>query len=428
MSSSTHKSPLRWFLLLWLGLVYLQSVQVAMQSLISGFKAPLSGAANSIQVNLVVFTILIAVQGGLHWVAFTLHKTWAHLLNFLAQGFLVLLTFLLAHAGNAIFGLCLALTVEAITLCKQTRLVLVLGIGYLLLFGVTEGVQIVPMIATGSVNKWSGALLDSLTLILFVIACGVLYIQQGQAHQRDQALLRELETAHAELTAAHGQLEEYAIQVEDLTLIAERQRLARELHDTLAQGLVGLTMQLETIDALLLKQHSQQARAIVQQAMTRARATMTEARSAIEDLRTATWEIHDFPQAVQREIQRFTASTSIPCTCSLPENLLLPTSLHEDLLRLVAESLLNIARHAQATRAWVCATHDQELFTLEIGDDGIGFDQEVVARQSSHYGLLGMRERVRLLHGQLVILTAPGEGTAVHFQLPATERGQSHEC
>lgn len=425
--SSTQKSPLRWFILLWLGLVYLQSVQAALQNMNGGLKAPLSGAGNSAQLDLVVFTLLMVVQGGLHWVAFSLHKTRAFLLYALGQGILVLLTFFLAHAGNAVFGLCLALTVEVITLCKQTRLVLLLGMGYLLLFGVTEGVQLVPVVAAGSVDKLSGALLDSLTLILFVIACIMLYIQQGQAHQRDQTLLHELETAHAELKAAHAQLEEYAIQVEDLTLITERQRLARELHDTLAQGLVGLTMQLETIDALLLKQHDQQARAIVQQAMARARATMTEARRAIEDLRADVWERRDFPQALQHEIQRFTTATGIPCTCSLPETIPLPSAFHEHLVRLVAESLLNIARHAQATRAWVCAARDQDLFTLEVGDDGIGFDQETGVRPGSHYGLLGLRERARLLHGQLVILSVPGKGTTIRLQLPASERGQHHE-
>jgi two-component system, NarL family, sensor histidine kinase YdfH len=374
-----------------------------------------------------VFTLLIVVQGWLHWVAFVLHKTRAFLLYALAQGVLVLLTFFLAHAGSAVFGLCLALTVEAITLCKQTRLMLSLAIGYVLLFSITAGAQVISIVQTGYTQKLSGALLDSLTLIVFVIACVMLYIQQGRAHQRDQAFLRELEAAHAELRAAHGQLEDYAIRVEDLTLITERQRLARELHDTLAQGLVGLTMQLETIDALLLKQHFQQARAIVQQAMARARATMTEARSAIEDLRADMWEIHDFPQAVQHEIQRFTGATGIPCTYSFPETVPLPSALHEHLVRLIAESLLNIARHAQATCAWVCATCDQELFTLEIGDDGIGFDPEVVARQSGHYGLLGMRERARLLHGQLVTLSTPGNGTTIRLQLPAMDGGQRHE-
>lgn len=427
MNSSSQKSPLRWFLLLLLGLVYIQSLQAATQNLNPATKVPLPGTVNSPQLDLVSFTVLMAVQGGLLWIAFSLHKTRDLLLSFLGQGILVLLISFLAHAENATLGLCLALTIEAITLFKQTRLVLLVGGGCLLLFGLTEGAQIVPVIETGSMNKLSDAIIGSLTLILFVIACVMLYIQQGRAHQRDQAFLRELETAHAELKTAHGQLEEYAIQVEDLTLIAERQRLARELHDTLAQGLVGLTMQLETIDALLLKQHCQQARTIVQQAMTRARATMTEARSAIEDLRTETLETYDFSQAVQREIQRFTAATGIPCTCSLPETLPLPTPFHEHLLRLVTEGLLNIARHAQATRVWVCATCDQEGLMFEIGDDGIGFDPAIVAQQAGHYGLLGLRERARLLQGQLFILSAPGKGTTIRIQLPGIKRGQRDE-
>jgi NarL family two-component system sensor histidine kinase YdfH len=430
MSSSTQKSPLRWFLLLWLGLVYLDNLQAAVQKLAGGFKVPPTTGGSSAQLDLVAFTLLMVVQGVLHWVTFSIHRTRVFLLFAVAQGALVLLTVFLAHADNAIFGLCLALTVETITLCKHMRVVLPLGIGYLLLFGVTEGAQFLPLITSGSVTKLSGALLDSLTLILFVIACVMLYIQQSRAHQRDQTLLHELESAHAELKVAHVQLAEYAEQVEDLTLITERQRLARELHDTLAQGLVGLTMQLETIDALLLKQHGEQARAIVQQAMTRARATMTEVRHAIEDLRADWWEDLTFSQAAQHEIQRFTSVTGIPCICSLPETLPIPTAAHEHLVRLVAESLLNIARHAQATRAWVCAVSELGLFALEIGDDGIGFDHEVAASQGGHFGLLGMRERARLLHGQLLILSAPGKGTTIRLQVPvpATEGGQDYEC
>jgi NarL family two-component system sensor histidine kinase YdfH len=247
-------------------------------------------------------------------------------------------------------------------------------------------------------------------------------------------MLRELESAHAELKtthdqleATHKQLEEYAAQVEDLTLMAERQRMARELHDILAQGLVGLTMQLETVDALLLKQQANQAQAIVQQAMTRARATITEARAAIEDLRAETQNTQSFFQAVQDEIQRFTSATGIVCACSLPETLLLPPALHEHLLRLVAEGLMNITRHAQATRAWICANCDQQGCTFEIGDDGIGFDPEAAVRQAGHYGLLGLRERARLLQGHLQIISAPGKGTTIRLRLLGTEGGRCDE-
>ncbi|WP_040445554.1 sensor histidine kinase [Ktedonobacter racemifer] len=425
MNSINQTSPLRWFLLLWVGLVYIQVVQTALpiQNLYPD-KIP-QGMVNNPQFNLALFTLLMILHAGLHWGAFSLRKNRDLLLSFLGQGILVLLIYFLAQAGDAIVGLCLALTIEAITLFRQARLTILVGGGCLLLFGLTEGTQIVSILGhgSGSVNKLIDAVTGSTTLILFVIACVLLSIQQGRAHQRDQTFLCELEIAHAELKTAHEQLEEYAVEVEDLTLIAERQRLARELHDTLAQGLVGLTMQLETIDALLLKQQINQARTIVQQAMTRARATITEARAAIEDLRAETQDAQSFSQAVQVEIQRFTSATGISCACSLPEILLLPPALQEHLLRLVTEGLMNIARHAQATRAWVCANCDQQGLTFEIGDDGIGFDPEAAVRQAGHYGLLGLRERARLLQGQLQIISALGKGTTICLHLLGTDGG-----
>lgn len=424
MSNSNQKSPLCWFLLLWVGLVYLQALQAALPVQNPNPGKFLAGAP---QLNLALFTLLMVLHGGLHWGAFFLRKNRDLLLYFLVQGILVLLISFLAQAEDVIFGLCLALTIEAIILLKQTRLMILVGCGCLLLFGLTEGTQIISILehGDGSVDKLINAVTGSTTLILFVIACVLLSIQQSRAHQRDQTFLSELENAHAELktaheqmASAHRQLEAYAVEVEDLTLVAERQRLARELHDTLAQGLVGLTMQLETIDALLLKQQTNQARAVVQQAMTRARATITEARAAIEDLRAETQDGQSFSHAVQAEIQRFTSATGISCACSLPETLLLPPALHEHLLRLVAEGLMNIARHAQATSARVCANCDQQGLTFEIGDNGIGFDPEAAARQAGHYGLLGLRERARLLQGQLQIITAPGEGTTISLHLP----------
>ena len=168
----------------------------------------------------------------------------------------------------------------------------------------------------------------------------------------------------------------------------------------------------------LLKQETQQARAIARQAMVRTRTTMTQARAAIEDLRTEAQDTQSFIQLVQGEIQRFTSATGITCTCSLPETFALPAALHEPLLRLVSEGLMNVARHAQAARTWVSGTCNQGTVTFEIGDDGIGFDPQAVAQQAGHYGLLGLRERARLLQGQLAIVSAPGQGTTLRLRLP----------
>ncbi len=85
---------------------------------------------------------------------------------------------------------------------------------------------------------------------------------------------------------------------------------------------------------------------------------------------------------------------------------------------MIGEGLTNIARHAQARQVWITASRTHELLHLELRDDGIGLDPAAVAGQPGHYGLLGLRERARLLHGNLEIQSAPGAGTRVCFAFP----------
>jgi NarL family two-component system sensor histidine kinase YdfH len=188
----------------------------------------------------------------------------------------------------------------------------------------------------------------------------------------------------------------------------------------LAQGLVGLTMQLETIDALLIKQRCEQARTIVQQAMTRSRATITSARAAITDLRTETSGTCDILVAIETEAEHFTMATGIPCACDLETKL--PEEDYEHLLRIVSEGLTNIARHAQSSQAWIRAYIENEAIILEIGDNGIGFEPAKVT--SGHYGLLGLHERARLINSQLLINSEPGKGTTIRLRLPLKRGGQ----
>ena len=82
---------------------------------------------------------------------------------------------------------------------------------------------------------------------------------------------------------------------------------------------------------------------------------------------------------------------------------------------------MNVARHAQACQAWVCVTEKDELLVIEVRDDGVGFESTVISRQG-HYGLIGLRERARLLGGQLTIISAPGKGTCMHVFLPVREK------
>jgi two-component system, NarL family, sensor histidine kinase YdfH len=153
--------------------------------------------------------------------------------------------------------------------------------------------------------------------------------------------------------------------------------------------------------------------------MTRSRATITSARAAITDLRTEPAATGDIPAAIEAEAQHFTLATGISCTCCLQTEL--PGEYHEHLLRLTREGLTNIARHAQASQAWIQAGVENALITLDIADNGIGFDPAQVT--TGHYGLLGLRERARLMNGHLLIESEPGRGTIVRLCLPVERTG-----
>jgi NarL family two-component system sensor histidine kinase YdfH len=209
--------------------------------------------------------------------------------------------------------------------------------------------------------------------------------------------------------------------VEDLTLAAERQRLARELHDTLAQGLAGLILQLEAVDSHLARGGVERAQAIVRQAMTRARLTLADARRAISDLRAEDALPADLDQAIRDEVERFTAATGLPCDLDLQPLPALPERLREQAFRTVTEGLTNIAHHARAQRVTVQVASRDGALEVKVWDDGVGFDPLAVSEQVGHYGLVGLRERARLAGGSLTVTSTPGQGTTIGLRLPLAE-------
>jgi NarL family two-component system sensor histidine kinase YdfH len=150
--------------------------------------------------------------------------------------------------------------------------------------------------------------------------------------------------------------------------------------------------------------------------MERARLTLAEARRAIDDLRSS--GTPGLGEAARQEAERFMAATGIPCEVSitLPERL--PDPVTEAAIRAVAESLTNIARHARAGNAKlrISPSVEQNELEIEISDDGVGFDPKVI--EAGHYGLLGMRERIRLAGGRFEITSEAGKGTQLVIRFP----------
>src|SRR5215469_1049153 len=404
---SLHKiHPFRWFLFLWMGLVYIWGLRVGTADAKQHGHTP----------GIVLFSVLMIVHTSIYWIGITRirQRRW-QLFFFAVQGGLVLMISLVSSDVFVTFGLYLVLIGMPAGIVRDVRMASVVVVGYVALFGFNVGLwAFLGLLSSETVRI---TLIYTGPLALFVGGYAILFIRQARAREQAQELLQELEVAHT-------QLADYVERVEDLTLTAERQRMARELHDTLAQGLAGLILQLEAVDSHLASQRSTRAREIVQQAMARARATLADARRAIDDLRVDDIRKKgDLIEMVEEEVSRFTAATGIACSCDLDSLSAIPAVLHEHALRAVTEGLTNVARHAQARQVWVSAELRGGMLAIEVRDDGIGFEPATIAEQAGHYGLLGMRERARLAGGSLEIMSAQSRGTTIRLQLPGTNGG-----
>ena len=120
--------------------------------------------------------------------------------------------------------------------------------------------------------------------------------------------------------------------------------------------------------------------------------------------------------AVRQETDRFTAASGIPCELSIDLPPALPADVRECAVRVVGEALANITRHARAQHVAVALQPSDRLLDIEVRDDGVGFDPAQIG--AGHYGLIGLRERVRLIGGTLNIESAPGQGTTLKVCLP----------
>lgn len=217
---------------------------------------------------------------------------------------------------------------------------------------------------------------------------------------------------------ANRQLEQYAAQVQELTLTNERQRMARELHDTLAQGLAGLILQLEAADSHLTRGNTERAQAIVEQAMTRARTTLADARRAIDDLRASEDTPRDVAHVIRAEAENFRETTGIAVTLEMAQMPALDTNVKETILSTIREGLTNIARHAHARNVWIRVVLEGNAVCVTVRDDGSGFDAERAQAANGHYGLLGLRERAQLVGGELNVSSTEGNGTTLVLRVP----------
>ena len=217
--------------------------------------------------------------------------------------------------------------------------------------------------------------------------------------------------------------------------------MAREIHDTLAQGLTGIITQLEAAQQTASGTERERR---IGNATRLARDSLAEARRSVQALRPQALEDSKLPDALADEAARWAATSGVPAEVKTTGD---PRTLHPEvevtLLRVGQEALANVAKHAAASHAWVTLSYMEDVVTLDVRDDGSGFSRPTPGNGPGNgpgnepgngpgnepgneqgnggggFGLIAMRQRVNRLAGQLEIESEPGAGTAVSASVPA---------
>ncbi|MEM7533861.1 MAG: sensor histidine kinase [Chloroflexota bacterium] len=216
------------------------------------------------------------------------------------------------------------------------------------------------------------------------------------------------------LAEANEQLTHFATTLEQLTISRERNRLAREMHDTLAHTLSGTAVQLEAIKTLW-DTAPDDVRMMLAQSSEEIRIGLAETRRALLALRASPLEDLGLVLAV-RELAESTVDKmgAVLDWQSAGQFEHLVPAVEQGVYRIAQEALANIGKHAAARTVTVQLTQSDDQIVLKIADDGVGFDPGQIDSQH-HFGLLGMQERARMIDGQLSIESSLGNGTSIHL-------------
>lgn len=217
------------------------------------------------------------------------------------------------------------------------------------------------------------------------------------------------------LHTANVQLAQYAAAQQQLAVSHERNRMARELHDTLAHSLSAVAVQLEAVDSAMTTAPDE-ARVILGKALAQTRSGLTETRRALHELRATPLDDLGLALAIQNLAITTAQRNGMTATISLPERALnLPPEIEQGVYRIAQEALTNAARHAGATQIKVTLCSNGAV-SLTVADNGRGFDVNGIRIHSGdHMGLQLMRERAEMMGGAFDVHSAPGAGTTVRL-------------
>jgi signal transduction histidine kinase len=254
---------------------------------------------------------------------------------------------------------------------------------------------------------------QNLALLGIVLVHMVVFGLIGYIVNRTVTAQREQRQA---LAAANAQLAQHAATLEQLTLSRERNRLARELHDTLAHTLSAVSVQLEAVDSAWHVQ-PEKARELLLKSLAQTRSGLTETRRALQSLRAAPLDDLGLALAIRTLAESTAKRGGFALQLDLDEVEPLTPELEQQIYRIAQEALANVFKHSGARTVAVGLSRAKGQLTLTIEDDGRGFVVEAV-QGNGHYGLRGMQERADLIDGVLEFTRGKPHGTVVRLRIP----------
>jgi signal transduction histidine kinase len=285
--------------------------------------------------------------------------------------------------------------------------------GAVVIFCVWTTILQIALVAWPLSQDWSNIEsmfeLLGIRVIIFLIL-GYLIVRLMNIQREQRRALRE----------ANNQLVAYAATMEQLAVSRERNRMARELHDTLAHTLSGLAVQLDSMTTLW-DSMPPEANTMLTEALTTTRSGLDETRRALQDLRASPLEDLGLNLAIRTLAEDAAARGKLSLEIELTETINnLPPDVEHCFYRVAQESLENVLKHAQAQQVSIHLSQTNEMTTLTISDNGEGFVVDQSA-QEYHFGIKGMYERAEMIGAQLDITSQSGQGTTVNLRWQGKE-------
>ncbi|MBE9129140.1 MULTISPECIES: sensor histidine kinase [unclassified Coleofasciculus] len=252
-------------------------------------------------------------------------------------------------------------------------------------------------------ERWIFILLSSIFVFGLVLVFLQLLVDAVLAERRSRE----------ELAKANAQLYRYALRIEDVATLQERNRIAREIHDSLGHSLTVFNLHLEAA-LRLLDSEPAEAKDFLLEAKQVGATALKEVRQSVSTLRSNPLQSQSLENAIASLIDDFHKSTGISPTCHIELYHPVSTEIKTAVYRIIQESLTNICKYARATEVSIQVWADADLY-LSIRDNGRGFHLE---QTTTGFGLQGMRERALVLGGSFKIVTAPGEGCQIIANFP----------